>query len=83
MLDQLEQLESSYYSENSLNYNPDVFRFLENYGLNQNQLKGEAIQNLIDECSKVVNGSVRMRLFKGNIIHLSIKRKWQFLIRWK
>jgi hypothetical protein len=49
LLDQLEQLESSYYSENSLNYNPDVFRFLENYGLNQNQLKGEAIQNLIDE----------------------------------
>ena len=29
------------------------------------------LQNLIDECSKVVNGSVRMRLFKGNIIHLS------------
>ena len=29
------------------------------------------LQNLINECSKVVNGSVRMRLFKGNIIHLS------------
>jgi len=29
------------------------------------------LQTLIDESSKVVNGTVRIKLFKGNIIHIS------------
>ena len=28
------------------------------------------LQNLIDESSKVVSGSITLKLFKGNIIHL-------------
>jgi len=31
------------------------------------------LQNLIDDCSRVVNGVVRVKLFKGNVIHLSKK----------
>ena len=31
------------------------------------------LQNLIDDCSRAVNGVVRVKLFKGNVIHLSKK----------
>ena len=31
------------------------------------------LQNLIDDCSQAVNGVVRVKLFKGNVIHLSKK----------
>ena len=31
------------------------------------------LQNLINDCSKVVKGTVKVKLFKGNVIHLSKK----------
>ena len=31
------------------------------------------LQNLINDCSNVVNGVVKVKLFKGNVIHLSKK----------
>ena len=31
------------------------------------------LQNLINDCSNVVNGVVKIKLFKGNVIHLSKK----------